>query len=175
MRESGQRRISLGGLDIASMESLMTYAYTSDVLISTSNVQRLLAAANLVEMSAVRRACCDFLERGLCPANCLGIHCFADAHACDRVAERALAFARAHFDDVATERELRELPQQKLVELIGSQQLNAIREEVVLQVRTCACGCVLPRAASDFTYKIPFVGHMFIDVRLFENDNSTVQ
>ena len=137
MRENGQNRISIGGLDSASMESLIVYTYTSDIVITTSNVQRLLAAANLVQLTAVRRACCDFLERGLCPANCLGIHCFADTHACDSVAVLAFEYARAHFDAVAVERELRELPRHKLVELISSQDLNITNEEVVLQVSVC--------------------------------------
>jgi hypothetical protein len=41
--------------------------------VTEENVQSLLPAANLLQLTDVRDACCDFLQAQLHPTNCLGI------------------------------------------------------------------------------------------------------
>jgi hypothetical protein len=43
------------------------------VEVTEENVQSLLPAANLLQLTDVRDACCDFLQAQLHPTNCLGI------------------------------------------------------------------------------------------------------
>ena len=54
--------------------------------------QALLSASNLLEVVAVREACCRFLERHIDSTNCVGIHCFAEAHACHDLTKKAKAY-----------------------------------------------------------------------------------
>lgn len=54
--------------------------------------QALLSASNLLEVAAVRDACCRFLERHIDATNCVGIHCFAEAHACHDLTKKAKAY-----------------------------------------------------------------------------------
>ncbi len=128
------------------IQLLVEYAYTSEIHITKDNVQSLLSAANLLEVSGqsqtrvlkhqkqhsesgvsppsspqnwifcqeqgpmqkfhkqdapfnktrfshpqvlpVRDACCQFMERHMDESNCLGIHCFAEAHACKELQVR---------------------------------------------------------------------------------------
>lgn len=52
----------------------------------------LLSASNLLEVSAVRDACCRYLERHIDSSNCIGIHCFAELHSCQELARKAKVF-----------------------------------------------------------------------------------
>ena len=54
----------------------------SEVEVTEDNVQSLLPAANLLQLTDVRDACCEFLQSQLHPTNCLGIRSFADIHGC---------------------------------------------------------------------------------------------
>jgi hypothetical protein len=66
------------------------------------------------------------------PSNCLGIHCFAEAHICVELSEKARVFVIEHFTDVAKQEEICLLPKEKLIEFIGKDDLNVYTEEIVL-------------------------------------------
>lgn len=49
---------------------------------------------------AVREACCRFMERQMDEMNCVGIHCFAEAHSCKVLEERSMDYILEHFSSV---------------------------------------------------------------------------
>ncbi len=59
--------------------------------------QSLLPAANILQLTAVRDACCDFLENQLHPSNCLGIRAFADLHGCLNLLAQSDTYVEQHF------------------------------------------------------------------------------
>lgn len=63
-------------------------------------VQALLAAANLLDVMAVREACCLFMEHQMDDMNCVGIHCFAEAHSCKVLAKCSMDYILEHFSSV---------------------------------------------------------------------------
>ena len=82
------------------------------------------------------------------PSNCLGIRSFADTHACRNLLRVAEKFAQDNFEEVRVNNlrvkilindliqvkeseEFRMLPYQQLIEIIGSDNLNAQSEEHV--------------------------------------------
>ena len=62
--------------------------------------QALLAAANLLDVMAVREACCRFMERQMDEMNCVGIHCFAEAHSCKVLEKHSMDYILEHFSPV---------------------------------------------------------------------------
>ena len=131
LAESRQEKVAINGIDAAMLELLVNYAYTSMVLITKVNVQSLLSAANLLEVLPVRDACCHFMQGNMDETNCLGIHCFAEAHACVNLQEKAKTFTLDFFDDVWPQEEFLSLPQSKLIEFVSSDDLCVDNEEVV--------------------------------------------
>ena len=93
MAESQQKEVVLNGVEASTLKLLLDYAYSATIPINKHNVQALLSAANLLEVLPVRDACCRFLERHMDETNCLGIHCFAEAHACTDLQQKAKDFA----------------------------------------------------------------------------------
>lgn len=65
-----------------------------------TNVQELLAAADMLQLHEVVDGCCEFLCRELHASNALGILRFAEAHNCEALAKSALNFVHANFPTV---------------------------------------------------------------------------
>lgn len=95
--ESRQDRITLQGVDHRALQLLIEYVYTSVVEVTEDNVQVLLTAANLLQLTDVRDACCDYLQTQLDPSNCLGIRDFADIHGCIDLLNYAETYIEQHF------------------------------------------------------------------------------
>lgn len=101
LMESRQERVAINGVEPQMIGMLVSYAYTAEVVISKANVQALLAAANLLDVMAVREACCRFMERQMDEINCVGIHCFAEAHSCKELERRSMEYIQQHFSTVS--------------------------------------------------------------------------
>ncbi|XP_037648785.1 kelch-like protein 20 [Sebastes umbrosus] len=131
--ESKQERVAINGVEPQMIGMLVSYAYTSEVYISKANVQALLAAANLLDVMAVREACCRFMERQMDEMNCVGIHCFAEAHSCKVLEKRSMDYIHEHFSSVSQQEEFLSLCVDKLTEIIASDYLNVPKEEMVFE------------------------------------------
>nr|XP_046272277.1 kelch-like protein 20 isoform X2 [Scatophagus argus] len=131
--ESKQERVAINGVEPQMIGMLVSYAYTSEVYISKANVQALLAAANLLDVMAVREACCRFMERQMDEMNCVGIHCFAEAHSCKVLEKRSMDYILEHFSSVHQQEEFLSLCVDKLTEILASDFLNVPKEEMVFE------------------------------------------
>lgn len=100
MSECRADRVKLNGVHGDALKELVEYVYTSQIEITEENVQHLLPAASLLELSYVRESCCLFLQSQLHPSNCLGIRQFADVHSCKDLLDQAKTFSEQHFTDV---------------------------------------------------------------------------
>ncbi|XP_071963391.1 kelch-like protein 24 isoform X2 [Antedon mediterranea] len=133
LAESRQERVSLNGIESSILSLLVDFAYTSEIMITKTNVQSLLSAANLLGVLAVRDACCRFMQRHMDATNCLGIHCFAEAHACTPLQELSKTFVLKHFNHVSTTEDFFNLPCSKIVEFISDDYLCVEQEEEVFE------------------------------------------
>ncbi|XP_072524061.1 kelch-like protein 10 [Salminus brasiliensis] len=117
------------------MELILQYAYSADVDITSENVQDLLAAANQLDVLGLVGLCCNFLEKQLCPENCIGICRFADWYSCRELYRRAHTYILHHFEEVVREpeEEFLELTLLQLSDILEKDELNAKREETVFE------------------------------------------
>lgn len=95
--ESRADKITIQGVDGQALQLLIDYVYSAEIQVTEDNVQVLLPAANLLQLTDVRDACCDFLQGQLHPSNCLGIRAFADLHGCLELLTYAEAYTEQHF------------------------------------------------------------------------------
>lgn len=129
--EKNQKEVTIHDLDPLALTLLVDFSYTGEIVISEDNVQVLLPASSLLQMSTVREACCKFLMRQLHPTNCLGIRSFADTHACKELHKRSHKFALQNFNEVMNTEEFLLLPFSEVDELISNTLLNVDMEEKV--------------------------------------------
>ncbi|XP_078737922.1 kelch-like protein 28 [Lampetra fluviatilis] len=113
----------------AALHAIVDFAYTGAVYVSQDTVEALLTAANLLQVRLVLKECCDFLERQLDPANCIGIARFADAHGCPELRLAARRFLQQRFEEVRRTEEFLELSPAELHEVLSSDGLAVTSEE----------------------------------------------
>ncbi|PNF39480.1 Kelch-like protein 17 [Cryptotermes secundus] len=157
--EKLQEEVTLHDVDAAALQQLVDYSYTGEILITEDNVQVLLSASSLLQMSSVREACCKFLMRQLHPSNCLGIRSFADAHACKELHRRSHRFALQNFQEVMGTEEFLLLPFSEVEELICNSQLNIASEEKVFTA-------VMSWTKHDLAGREQYVAQLMHHVRL---------
>lgn len=93
--------------------------------------QMLLPAANILQLTDVRDACCEFLSGQLHPSNCLGIRSFADLHSCVDLLACAENYIESHFAEIVECEEFLSLSHQAVLGLIASDKLMVSNEEKV--------------------------------------------
>lgn len=133
MEESHKSVVELHGLDSDTMEFILDFVYTETIQVSVENVQALLPAACLLQLTGVQKACCDFLEEQLDPSNCLGIKAFAETHGCEELRKAAEKYILKHFVELVDSEEFLQLDNEDLVSLIKCDNLTVPSEEAVFE------------------------------------------
>lgn len=158
-KESSQQNVFMQGIDSEALSDLISYAYSSSLTINASNVQNLLAAASLLQITSVVEACCRFLQANLDVENCLGIAYFAEMHSCSHLYKQSWQFVLENFSEVSQCDEFLTVPDSYLKELVKSENLNVRSEEQVLN-------CVLEWLDHDRAARIKTVTSILQYVKL---------
>ncbi|KAK2158059.1 hypothetical protein LSH36_178g05055 [Paralvinella palmiformis] len=133
MSESDKTVIDLHEISANVMEVLLDFVYTETVNVSVENVQELLPAACLLQLTGVKQACSEFLEKQLDPSNCLGIRIFAENHGCESLQNAAESYTYKFFEDVIDNDEFRTLSITDVEKLISSDEIQVGSEEPVFE------------------------------------------
>uniref|UniRef100_A0AAQ4Q4Y7 Kelch repeat and BTB (POZ) domain containing 7 n=1 Tax=Gasterosteus aculeatus aculeatus TaxID=481459 RepID=A0AAQ4Q4Y7_GASAC len=131
LNESAQERVVIRGVDPESMAVIVDYCYTGRVTITEGNVQRLYAAANMLQLEYIRKACSGFMTRRLDLSNCVGVLKFADTYGNPGLKGNAQAFIARNFGQVCSGGELSELDLTQLREMLSLDTLDVDCERKV--------------------------------------------
>lgn len=157
--ESRQDRIAIQGVDYHALCLLVEYVYSSVVIVNEENVQVLLTAANLLQLTDVRDACCDYLQSQLDPSNCLGIREFADIHGCVDLFNYADSYIEQHFSEVVQFDEFLNLTAEQVEAFVKSDSLSIPSEEKIFE-------CVIAWISFDPIGRQNHLGRLMQHVRL---------
>ncbi|XP_055387024.1 actin-binding protein IPP [Condylostylus longicornis] len=131
--EGKQKAVVLPTIDSEVLNNLLDFIYTGKVDINQSNVQELLAAADMLQLHEVVEGCCEFLCRELHCTNALGILRFAETHNCHNLLKAAMNFICLNFPAITQEDEFLDTPQNLLSQLLTSENLRVDSESQVFQ------------------------------------------
>lgn len=132
MRERSNSVVTLSGVDGAVLGELLDYVYSAQVRITESNVQSLLEAADLLQFTAVKHACEEFLVRHLDVDNCLGMRAFAELHLCARLEREARRVMLSRFTELIEQEEFLGVGHEELVSVLAAQSLTVQRHDVLV-------------------------------------------
>ncbi|KAM3916560.1 kelch-like protein 23 isoform 1-T1 [Leptodactylus fuscus] len=133
MKEKSNNQIELLGIDDAILDELLNYTYSAQIKITAKNVQCLLQAADQMHFVSVKEACEQFLVRHLDVDNCLGMHSFAEFHACPSLEKESRRIMVSRFQEVWTEDEFVDLSLEKLMYVLTQKNLNVWTVDDLLQ------------------------------------------
>ncbi|OBS83235.1 hypothetical protein A6R68_22772 [Neotoma lepida] len=100
MKESSKDVIQILGIEAGIFELLLDFIYTGLVTIAVNNVQELIVAADMLQLTEVVNLCCDFLKGQIDPQNCIGLFQFSEQIACHDLLEFTENYIHVHFLEV---------------------------------------------------------------------------
>ncbi|XP_060752482.1 kelch-like protein 24 isoform X2 [Tachysurus vachellii] len=132
LRESGQSVVRLNEVSEVALEHLLDFVYEGQVQLQEENVETVFQAADLLDVPALSRACLDFLEKCVSHLNCLGLIEFAKHYSLQPLLKQCQNLLYQDFNIVAKHDEFLELPVERVVELLDSENLQ-VQEEVLVE------------------------------------------
>lgn len=93
----------------------------------------MVQAADMLLLTDLKSLCCQFLESCITAENCIGIRLFSLHYCLHHVHHVATEYLQTHFRDVVDTEEFRELPPERLCELLAMEKLNVGNEKYVLE------------------------------------------
>lgn len=103
------------------------------ITLNEDTIQDMVQASDLLLMTDLKNLCCQFLESCITAENCIGIRLFSLHYCLYHVHYVATEFLQTHFSDVAVSEEFRELPPDRLCEVLSMEKLNVGNEKRVLE------------------------------------------
>ncbi|XP_076001076.1 actin-binding protein IPP isoform X1 [Genypterus blacodes] len=140
MREADKEEVHILGVEADVFEVLLDFIYTGMISVTVENVQELMVAADMLQLSEVVSICGEFLKSQMDPSNCVGIFQFLEQIACIDMLEFTENYIHVHFLEVCVTDEFRGLTNDQVVKLLRSEEL---RIEDEYQVFTVAMDWVL--------------------------------
>ncbi|CAI2348663.1 unnamed protein product [Caenorhabditis sp. 36 PRJEB53466] len=134
LMEANMKEISIEDMNYDTVEQLLSFAYTGELRISTSNVQSIMMSANFFQMLEVVQHCGTFLLTRLHSSNALSIREFCKMMCVEEgIVEEANDFVQKHFTAVAKEDDFKRLPVEDLIELLQNDNLYVDSEEQIYE------------------------------------------
>eukprot|EP00794_Sanderia_malayensis_P008156 gene8156-9028_t len=134
MKESTETKpVVLNDIDANNMEALLNYIYTGDIELRADNIRPIISAANYLLITNLKERCVQFLKKMLTPANCLSIENTAEEYNCEWLRSTATNYIRENFLTIARTDEFKELPVEKLLELLSSDETHVENEEQIFE------------------------------------------
>ncbi|XP_078681674.1 kelch-like protein 21 [Branchiostoma floridae x Branchiostoma belcheri] len=129
-RERKDEQVRLNDVTSHIVSDLLDYFYTGSLNIRNSNVESMLHAASLFQLSSVVTACCKYLSRQLDSDNCFGILHFAEFYSCKTLVEEARAFAMDNFPDTVRTGEFELLSYDQVLFFLTDERCQWCKESV---------------------------------------------
>ncbi|KAM4618988.1 gigaxonin isoform 2-T2 [Polymixia lowei] len=126
-------RIELQGVSMAIMKQILDYIFSGEISLSEETIQDMVQASDLLLLTDLKSLCCQFLETCISAENCIGIRLFSLHYCLHHVHYTATEYLQTHFRDVALTEEFRELPPDRLCEVLAMEKLNVGNERYVLE------------------------------------------
>ncbi|XP_063057152.1 kelch-like protein 24 [Engraulis encrasicolus] len=133
-KESSKRDIEIRGVPEEQFRILMEFAKTLKLPLNRQNVLGILEAADFLQLERARLLCCKFLERELHLSNCLGMMAYAWQLGCLQLYAAARDVALTHLPAIASHEDFLYLPKESVADLIASDDLFVIREDMAFEV-----------------------------------------
>ncbi|XP_020510187.1 kelch-like protein 33 [Labrus bergylta] len=133
MKESHQTCINLPFLLAFELEALIGYSYSGILPLSWDCVFEITCTALQLQFQPASSVCFNFLQQEMDDGSCLDVASFAEAYGISDLHEEANDFVLRNFWEVSTTAKFKDLPAEKLLDIIRSDGLCAPSELAVFR------------------------------------------
>uniref|UniRef100_A0A3P9L9N9 Si:ch211-63p21.8 n=1 Tax=Oryzias latipes TaxID=8090 RepID=A0A3P9L9N9_ORYLA len=118
MKESHQTCVSLPYLPAPELKALVGFSYGGKLMISWDSVFEMTIMALQLQFRQALLLCLNFMKEQMNLASCLDVASFAEAYGLSELLDEAKDFVLRNFREVSTSEKFRDLPAEKLLELL---------------------------------------------------------
>lgn len=134
MKEANETKpVILNDIEGHNMEELLKYIYTGEIELRHDNIRPIISAANYLLITSLKDRCVRFLKKMLTPTNCLSIENTAEQYDCEWLRTTATTYIKENFLTITSTDEFKDLPVEKLIELLSSDETRVEREEQIFE------------------------------------------
>ena len=133
MREATSGEIKLYDMEPNIMENILEFIYTGNNFVTEENVNDIFETSLLLGIKSVSQMCENLLLQKLNVENCMEILELSYTHNCEGLRSKILAFIRDNFMNVMEQKDFFNLHLNDFIQLIKSDELNVISEEIVVE------------------------------------------
>ncbi|XP_076815968.1 kelch-like protein 23 isoform X2 [Clavelina lepadiformis] len=108
MKEKHEKTACINGISVDTMETILSFIYTSEITITNYNVYDVLAAADYMQIPNIKEYCRTFLRQNINVDNCLSLRAYALASNDVELIGKAESFICDNFASVCKEDLLRD-------------------------------------------------------------------
>lgn len=127
------RAVAMGDIDPTALESLILYAYTSQVKISMANARSLPLTSETLQLTEVKSACIEFLSERLTVHNVVSVRRLALTFNDSRLLENCDKYIQENFEEFCKSDNFLNLPYPDVLQIIANDKLNVSAEETVYE------------------------------------------
>ncbi|XP_051910628.1 kelch repeat and BTB domain-containing protein 2 [Hippocampus zosterae] len=131
LSESKQTHVHLRNVDAATLQIIITYAYTGHLAISDSTVEPLYETACFLQVEDALLQCRDYLVKKINPENCVRMLSIGDLFSCSELKQSAKRMVEHKFPMVYRQDAFLQLSHELLLDVLSSDNLNVEKEETV--------------------------------------------
>lgn len=132
LQETMENNVTIHGVSLKMMETIIEYAYTKEVTITTANAEDIFIAADRFNVLGLLQECINFLVAQLSPENCVGLLRFARFYNNKELEDMCWVYIMSHFRDIiGSSTEFVHLNYIELMDIISSDTLNVSTEDEV--------------------------------------------
>lgn len=131
LSESKQTHVHLRNVDPATLQVIITYAYTGNLAINDSTVEPLYETACFLQVEDVLLQCRDYLVKKINADNCVRMLSIGDLFSCSELKQSAKRMVEHKFPTVYRQQAFLQLSHELLVDVLSSDNLNVEKEETV--------------------------------------------
>uniref|UniRef100_A0A8C8MJ01 Kelch repeat and BTB domain-containing protein 2 n=1 Tax=Oncorhynchus tshawytscha TaxID=74940 RepID=A0A8C8MJ01_ONCTS len=131
LSESKQTNVHLKNVDPATLQIIITYAYTGNLAINDSTVEPLYETACFLQVEDVLLQCRDYLVKKIHADNCVRMLSIGDLFSCVELKQSAKRMVEHKFPVVYRQEAFLQLSHELLVDVLCSDNLNVEKEETV--------------------------------------------
>ncbi|KAH3864032.1 kelch-like protein 25 [Dreissena polymorpha] len=139
-------------------EAVLRFVYSGSNVIGSDNVEGLLMAAVMLQITCLQEQCELYLKNQIVPENCLGIWKMASRLSCRDLAHKCWTYILEFFSTVIRSDEFKQITADDLIEIINDNDLNTTSEEEV-------CNAVLKWVNFEPDIRKQELGKLFRNVR----------
>ncbi|CAH0394185.1 unnamed protein product [Bemisia tabaci] len=128
LAEEFKNKIEMHSLSESILSLIIEFMYSGTITITETNIQELMVAADMLEVSEIVEGCAQFLKDQLHVSNAIGIYRFAETHNWVDLMNTSQNFINENFPEVCVEDEFHELPKNLLLKFLSSESLKVDSE-----------------------------------------------